>query len=398
MGSSSTENVSYSSIVKQNSEGNSDVFPKKNQAIVIPIVQEITNEEYLVSLSEYIPPSKLRFVSRMSNNRLCVYLDSKETVDKLLENHCEITIRKKPVRIRRLINPVRRILISCVCPIIPHSVIERELTDKVGLKLTSAVSFVNAGFSNSDFQHVYSFRRSVYFTVENEEEIDNVHIPDSIVIKFENEEYRIFLSTEKNAMCFSCKKSGHLVKNCPTPTQVTKKRSYSSTGSESMDVPDPNDTKLQKTSNKSPYEIDILRNPDMNSKKEIKKVNISKKSKSNNSRISDSVKIDIPESSESAYSAEDLQIIKLGFQYLTEKNIVKSPLQDDQFINLILTVRNSSDKIGETKKITNDIPSLVKLIKEIKLQVGKNTKNSLISYEKILKQEIRRREKEDNSN
>jgi len=385
--------MSFSSTVKK-SEGNSDVFPKKCQAVVIPIIENVSNEDYLISISEFVSPSKVRFISRMSNNRLCVYLDSKETVDKFLENHSELTIKKKLVKIRRLINPVRRIVISNVCPIIPHSVIESELIDKIGLKLSSPVSFVKAGFSNSDFEHIYSFKRSVYYTIENDKEIDSVYIPESITIKYEDEEYRVFLSTEKNLMCFSCKKNGHLAKNCPSShIQTSNKRLRPSTGSDSTDAADHSTMELQRNLDLSTDYINESKNVDRNLEIEI---NAAKKSKGIKTYrpVPNMTKTDTPDS---AYSGEDLTIIKLGFKFLTENNTVKTSLKEDQFVNLLLTVRNSSDKIGETKKVTKDIPSLIKLIEDIKIQVGRYTRNSLISYVKHLKREIRTEEKDSNS-
>lgn len=59
-----------------------------------------------------------------------------------------------------------------------------------------------------EFAHIYSFRRTFYGIPEK-----NAQIPESILIHFEQENHRIFLSTEIKR-CTNCHKIGHLSEVC----------------------------------------------------------------------------------------------------------------------------------------------------------------------------------------
>ncbi|CAG5102890.1 Similar to Transposon TX1 uncharacterized 82 kDa protein (Xenopus laevis) [Cotesia congregata] len=88
-------------------------------------------------------------------------------------------------------------------------VIEQEFT-KLGIKLSSEITFLKVGIQNPPFNHILSFRRQVYITPQDEEKF-----PETIKIIFEETTYFIYLSTD-SISCFICKKEGHLAKNCPT--------------------------------------------------------------------------------------------------------------------------------------------------------------------------------------
>lgn len=374
--------TSYSSALKQGNNLDNSLL-RKDHAVVILIEDDIPNEEYMLSLIEYVPGNAVLFSSRMSNNRLCVYLDSKKTVDNLVSKHEEILVKNKHVKIRRLINPSRKLLISNVCPIIPNSVIEETLIQKVGLKLTSSIAFVKAGYSDSRLQHVFSFRRTVFFTTENEDEIDKIYIPDSLVIEYDNEEYRIFFSTDKNMQCFLCKKNGHAAKKCPnvasleTPeinTHTGKKRgATSSTDLENDEITNANQiTPLQVTNPKNAKhqttEI-ITRTNTVGTKP------IPKKPKTTNSE-------------NSSYTEQDMDIIKRRMQIIRETKAFNLPLPEDKLLELLISVKNSTNKIGDTKRYTEDIQGLLQLIEDIKPNVSRYTKKSLTAYTKHLKKEI----------
>lgn len=71
-------------------------------------------------MDEIISPKNILFVSRISNNRFCLFLTSKLLVSSLIKKIKLITINDKVIQIHRLINPAKRIVISNVCPSIPN--------------------------------------------------------------------------------------------------------------------------------------------------------------------------------------------------------------------------------------------------------------------------------------
>lgn len=183
-------------------------FPSKKQAIVFTSLENLKLEEYLIAVGSLIEPKNILFSSRISNGRICIYLSSITTVDDFMNNHGgKIRINGEVIQTRRLITPNERLLMSNVCPTIPHAVIGQEL-EKYGLKLMSPISFLKIGTNHPEYKHILSFRRQVYISPHEKNTI-----PESIVIDHENTSYRIFLSLDT---CFICKKPDHVAANCTT--------------------------------------------------------------------------------------------------------------------------------------------------------------------------------------
>lgn len=72
----------------------------------------------------------------------------------------------------------------------------------------SNISFISAGITNQEFKRVMNFKRQVYINLN-----ENDTLPDSLLITYANEIYRIFLSTDK-IRCFRCKRTGHIAEKC----------------------------------------------------------------------------------------------------------------------------------------------------------------------------------------
>ena len=104
-----------------------DTFPKKDQAIVIESKNDITIKEYVTALGTIVKPNAIRFVSRISNNRICIFMASKEIADNITQKYNSLTVRDTQVELRPLLNKHKRIVLSKVCPIIPHYIIEEYL-------------------------------------------------------------------------------------------------------------------------------------------------------------------------------------------------------------------------------------------------------------------------------
>lgn len=226
--SNTTEANLYSSVVTQAIK-----FPTKDQAIIFPAIDDTKIQDYILALGSIIQPKHITFCSRISNNRICVYLSSKEIVDDFLSNPGEIKVQHHIIKARRLITPATRLILSNVCPMIPHVVIEQHLKS-LGLKLLSPISFLRAGLNDPQYSHVLSFRRQTYISPT-----DSSPTPDSILINFEETSYRIFLS-EDGLNCFKCKKPGHIASLCPeeinsdqrhVSQEITEQENAETTGS-----------------------------------------------------------------------------------------------------------------------------------------------------------------------
>nr|CAH7732049.1 unnamed protein product [Callosobruchus chinensis] len=184
-------------------------YPNKEQAIIFNAIDGARIQDYLLQLGPIVNPKNILFCSRISNNRLCIYLSSKAWVDKFLADPGEIVIQGEKVRARRLVTPSDRLVISNVCPTIPNTAIKTAL-EQLDLQLLSPISFLRIGATLPEYSHILSFRRVTYVAPN-----ESTKIPESIEINHEGLKYRVFLSLDSQK-CFKCKQGGHIAAQCPT--------------------------------------------------------------------------------------------------------------------------------------------------------------------------------------
>lgn len=210
--SSQVNNEKQDSANRYSTAAHKGMFPTKEHAIVIDSVEGISVKTYIQELAKIINPHNIRFVSRISKNRICVYLDSKETVKQIVDNKSTISINNSILTIRPLITQNKRLILSNVCPIIPHSVIIDELT-KLKIRIGSTMTFLRAGMSEPGFSHILSFRRQIYI---HPDDMDKV--PETMKIKYDDTAFWIYPSSDAIS-CFLCKEHGHFANHCPMNEQ-----------------------------------------------------------------------------------------------------------------------------------------------------------------------------------
>lgn len=202
---SSSHKQTFAAMTSQN------VFPRKDQAIILNTIDGVPQKTYLIELSKIIQPSNIIFASRISKGRYCIYLSKKELVDQLIHNNQHITIDDQIVKLRRLHNPDKRIILSNVFPNIPNSPILEQLSEH-NIIPTSPISFLRAGSIANGLDHVLSFRRQMFISHDDFE-----RLPKSMLINHDSSYYRIFLEDDK-VTCFICKEKGHTSTVCPMNT------------------------------------------------------------------------------------------------------------------------------------------------------------------------------------
>lgn len=199
-----SNNTSYANKVKNTTL----TYPNKDQGLILNGYPEIHLEEYLLALSEKIDPKQIIAASRISNNRINIFLTNKELVHKITTQNRYLKIQDKQVEIRKYATPTKRILISHCSPIIPNNLLEEKLT-QLGMRLASPIIFLKIGSKYPQFKEILSFRRQVYIIEDN-----NIIVPESMDIQLDaNNTYRIFLS-EDTTKCNICRRNGHTDSQC----------------------------------------------------------------------------------------------------------------------------------------------------------------------------------------
>lgn len=185
----------------------SPIFPSKDQAIIIQSVEGVTIAQYLNAVASIVGPKNVLFASRMSLGRVAFYFKTIRQVDEIILNHGGIVIGDQFLSARRMITRAERLVLSNVCPSIPHEVLVSQLSKIV--KVVSPINFISLGVKENGLDHVLSFRRQLYIVRE-----ENRQLADSLLVPFDGETYRVFLSLD-DVKCFKCRKPGHVARNCP---------------------------------------------------------------------------------------------------------------------------------------------------------------------------------------
>jgi len=117
-------------------------------------------------------------------------------------------VNNQTLPLRPLLSRNKRIILSNVCPSIPHDVLVNKLAE-YGVKTASSVQFLRAGLTDPNFSHILSFRRQVYINPDDEDKL-----PEYFQIVLDDVPHRIFVSCD-SLSCFVCKQSSHKAANCP---------------------------------------------------------------------------------------------------------------------------------------------------------------------------------------
>lgn len=180
---------------------------KKEQAIIINPLPDIPFKEYLIALGTIIDPQTILSASRISHQRICVFLNSKENAEKLLNAHKTLKVQNQITTIRSYVTPTHRLMVWCM-PMIPHDAIINQLK-RYGAEPTSAMYNLSAGINQPGFNHITSFRRFI-FVRDN-----HPQIPEAIDVTHENEIHKVFITVD-DTKCAQCNKYGHESQNCRT--------------------------------------------------------------------------------------------------------------------------------------------------------------------------------------
>lgn len=181
--------------------------PKKDQAIIIESAEGIKIIQYIEAIGNIIEPQNIIYASRLSKDRICMYLKSNEFVNKITENYDVITIDEINLTVRPLLLRATKYYLNKVCPSIPSSILHDTIYE-LGINITSRIQREKMSYAENEYSHILSFRRTFYGIPQK-----NVSIPDFFSLTFENENNRIYITSEIKR-CDTCHKIGHLSGVC----------------------------------------------------------------------------------------------------------------------------------------------------------------------------------------
>ncbi|KAJ8680510.1 hypothetical protein QAD02_016297 [Eretmocerus hayati] len=178
-------------------------LPEREEAIVIDLIEGLTNDDYIDGLEKMIDMKDKRAISKIFGARVCVYLSNEDLVSQLKNKVIEV----KNYSFKPLNDNNRRVVISNIHPDIPHGSMN-EAMRKVGINIVSNVNYIRAALTKTGRAHILSFRRQFYVKEE-----DEFRVPESTQVSFGNSHNWCYLSTE-SIIRFICKQNGHIAKSC----------------------------------------------------------------------------------------------------------------------------------------------------------------------------------------
>lgn len=211
-------NNSYANRLKNSNKKNTIRninYPKRDQSILLTAHDEIQIKDYLSEIAKYIEPSKIIGISRIGQGKICMYLDSKETADFMLQEHKYISVTDKLVELEKRDKPTTKVIIHC-CLSLPNEIIEAKFRE-LNIKTDSPITFLRIGIQDERFKNILSFKRQIFIIKD-----DETYLPDYLNLHFENQDYRVYLS--EDIICSYCHRHGHSDKECyqknpPLPQQ-----------------------------------------------------------------------------------------------------------------------------------------------------------------------------------
>lgn len=160
--------------------------PKKEQAVLFNAVKNTKITDY-VFVGKILSLKALIAALQISNNKICIYLDSKSTINKFINKKDNTLISDVHIPACKLVATTN----SNVHPCISDSLL-MEVLNEYNLKSASIQNLYLCLNNTDDYAHLLSFRHFMYIY-----NLQQLAFPNSILITHENENYRIFISHDQ---------------------------------------------------------------------------------------------------------------------------------------------------------------------------------------------------------
>ncbi|KAJ8685430.1 hypothetical protein QAD02_021223 [Eretmocerus hayati] len=126
-------------------------LPKKDQAIIIEAIEGLTLDDYVDGLEDLIDFANVGFMSKISGSPVCVFLSSKQGVERLKNE--TVIVKDRALTIKPLLS----------------------------IRIVSNITNIRASLSKPGRAHIGSLRRQFYIKEEDEK-----NLPENLHISFDN--------------------------------------------------------------------------------------------------------------------------------------------------------------------------------------------------------------------
>lgn len=372
------------------------IHPSEEQGIIFNCRRDFKLRDYLNAVASTIEGAlNIIAASKVSNNRIIIFLRNVELVDSIMEAGGFFITKTTFIACKRLKSPTRKIIFSNISPTITNEILEQFITNELDLKLASSISILRCSPFDDEFGHIVSWRRQVYIYFS-----EDTKLPGSFLLNFNDKQHRIFITTDELA-CFRCKSKGHKADDCPRDIEDE----FSETSDMEQDPPNDDNVPISNTLDfpplipSQPPLIDTITDTsDIPAKIMDKKRTTSVLSDGSSSHISAQNPAEVPshqdtpkppkkkKKKDSSPSPSNTRIIELqneeelpseeeetnppstrSLLSPTEKNFTSGsdyPLSYNNFVLLLDNIKKSKDPVSEVSLMTDNLEGVVRMLEE----------------------------------
>lgn len=162
----------------------------REQALVFSFIDGIRQIDKILVFGKVLSPKNIIYtISRILNNRFCVFLSRKEMFVPLLKKSYTISVNKHIIQIRRLINRAKKKKLSkYVGTSISNQSILNALKN-INITPVSQINYMKAGINLEGYEHILSFRLQIFTNHE-----DIIKVPGSKTIIHNQTQFIIFFT------------------------------------------------------------------------------------------------------------------------------------------------------------------------------------------------------------
>lgn len=182
--------------------------PSKKHAIVLENAKQVSQDKCLRAVADIITGANIKYVTRLSGARVCMYLSNEECVERMC-NEGGVVIDLEHFPVRRYVTEATKFVISNCPPEYTDDEL-KKLLEPYG-RVVSAPSRLKVNTTYEDLKHVKTWRRSIYMMIPT----DNPDPPKRVQITNISDGTKLTLYIERDELvCQHCLAPGHTIDKC----------------------------------------------------------------------------------------------------------------------------------------------------------------------------------------
>lgn len=189
---------------------NNDYTPKRQSAIILENIQNVTQDQCLRAVADVIGGANIHYCSRLSGARICLYLTNETHVNKMCDK-TGININSEFIPCRRYVTEAKKVVISNCPPEMTDQTL-KNIMEQYG-RIVSAPTRLRVSTAHEDLRHVKTWRRVIYLMIPH----DAPEMPTRIQItSTEGLKQTLYVEAD-DEICKFCRTSrgvGHTYETC----------------------------------------------------------------------------------------------------------------------------------------------------------------------------------------